>query len=285
MGISRSMPLPGVCSLRTRGCETEAPWSFLPLHVEQLVLATAWGMSLDWMVWLDMANPSFPPSPWLSLYIKTTLIHPCGLGFSRLFPHLPNLFISHFLSFLTCTFFIQCNFLTLPYSLALGLFLSSHKTHSFFIIAQENATEFIDIRQPLGTGWEEEGWQQNKVEPNPWQESGNCIHPWEPGEETDPWSRFLLWQQVLQFRCQAEWLTESVPPHTSDTLMFLVQKLWKQGLQNVSCGFRFLHYCLSPPCPPPPVPEQAGGVAVAFFSFEGSRVGWVKIWQRKATTW
>lgn len=176
MGISRSVSLPGICALRTCWCVTEALWSFLSLHVEHLVLATAWGVSLGWMGWLDMANPSFPLSSWLSLYIKTTPIHPCGLGFSRLFPHLLNLFISHFLSFLTCACFIQHNFLTLPYSLALGLFLSSHKTHLFFILAQESAADFIDIRQPLGTGWEE----QNKAEPNQWQESG------EPGEEADP---------------------------------------------------------------------------------------------------
>ena len=86
--------------------------------------------------------------------------------FSRLFPQLLNLFISHILSLWTCTFFTQCNFLTLPYSPALGLFLASHKTHSFFILSEENATDFTYIRQPLGTGWEEKGWQQSKVKPN-----------------------------------------------------------------------------------------------------------------------
>lgn len=105
-----------LCLLRTRWCDTETQWSFLPLHVEQLVLATACGRSLGWMFWLEMANPGSPPSPWLSLYIKTAHIQPHGFVFSRLFPQLLNLFISHILSFLTHVFFIQHNLLALPYS-------------------------------------------------------------------------------------------------------------------------------------------------------------------------
>lgn len=57
------------------------------------MLPAAHGPGLGSVVRSEMANPSFPPSPWLSLYIKMTLIQPHGLFVSRLFPQLLNLFI------------------------------------------------------------------------------------------------------------------------------------------------------------------------------------------------
>ena len=44
------------------------------------------------MVWLEMANPSFPPSPWLSLYIKTTYVQPHGLVFFQTFSSVTEFF-------------------------------------------------------------------------------------------------------------------------------------------------------------------------------------------------
>lgn len=154
--------------------------------------------------------------------------------FSRLFPQLLNLFISHILSFLTCTFFIRCNFLTLLHSLALSLFLASHRTHSFFFLSQESATDFTYIHQPLGTGWEEKGWHQNKVKPHrvyPITQTGNCIHPWELGEETSLWNWSLLWQQVLQLRFQKGWMTQGVGSSSRFRyLIFLNSET--QGIKN-----------------------------------------------------
>lgn len=155
-----------LCLSRTCRCDTETQWSFLPLHVEQLVLATACGGSLGWMFWLEMANSGSPPSPWLSLYIKITHIQPHGFVFSRLVPQLLNLFISHILSFLTHVFFILHNFLVLPYSWPWACSFASHRTHSFLLLSQESTSDFTHLRQPIGAGWEDTGRQQNKVKAN-----------------------------------------------------------------------------------------------------------------------
>lgn len=230
------MGIAGLCHqvetvLRTCWCETEALWSFLPLHVEQLVLATACGRSLDWMVWFEMANPCFPPSPWLSLYIETTHIQSHGLGFFQTFSSVTEFVHQSHLIILDVRFLHPMQLSTLPYSLALGLFLTSHKTHSFFILSRENATDFMYLRQPLGTEWEEKGWQQNKAKPNLQQESGNCIHLWECGEETSLWNRSLLWQQVPQLRFREVWMTQWVRSSSCFRyLNFLNSKT--QGIQN-----------------------------------------------------
>jgi len=107
--------------------------------------------------------PSFPLA--VSLYYNSTHSAP-WLCFFQTFSSVTKFVHQSHLIILDTRFLHPAQPSCLSLLLALGLLLASHRTHSFLHLSQESTSDFMHIRQPIGAGWEDTGWQQNEVKTN-----------------------------------------------------------------------------------------------------------------------